>query len=242
MKTSAASRTFLPTAPTMPPSAPTTTIWPRCTATSRAASSTRWAAAWSTTRSSARRPRPAPGSPIMRCVRATASSAARASCSTYGDAVREPALTDQFGSLYQFSCSNGYQSTVAAAAHRPAGSARRAHLRGRRGAELSSASDSSSAPATSTTSSASEIEYVGGTLLPNLIPDLTAAPEAAAGVRARLLLHRRLRPEREHAGLPRPGRRIHRRERHRHATSSCAAATPISTRWCSAPSTATMRR
>ncbi len=30
----------------------------------------------------------------------------------YGDAVREPALTDQFGSLYQFLVSNGYQSTA----------------------------------------------------------------------------------------------------------------------------------
>ena len=28
----------------------------------------------------------------------------------FGDAVREPALTDQFGSLYQFLETNGYQS------------------------------------------------------------------------------------------------------------------------------------
>ena len=33
----------------------------------------------------------------------------------FGDAVREPALTDQFGSLYQFLVTSGLQSTAQAA-------------------------------------------------------------------------------------------------------------------------------
>ena len=90
----------------------------------------------------------------------------------YGDAVREPALTDQFGSLYQFLASNGYTSV-----------AQQLHI-----APLS-------APTTRTYEGGLEqaflgdriifrssyfhnqfgrqIESVGGRLLPNLIPGLT---------------------------------------------------------------------
>ena len=91
----------------------------------------------------------------------------------FGDAVREPALTDQFGSLYQFLVNNGFQST-----------AQELHI------------GSLAAPATRTYEGGAaqsffsdrlvfrasyfhnefgrQIEYVGGHLLPSLIPNLTA--------------------------------------------------------------------
>jgi iron complex outermembrane receptor protein/vitamin B12 transporter len=95
----------------------------------------------------------------------------------YGDAVREPALTDQFGSLYQFLAGNGFLAT-----------ARQLHI-----GQLA-------APTTRTYEGGleqaffgerlifrasyfhnqfgREIEYVGGRILPNLIPGLTASQQA----------------------------------------------------------------
>jgi iron complex outermembrane receptor protein/vitamin B12 transporter len=92
----------------------------------------------------------------------------------YGDAVREPSLTDEFGSLYKFLAKYGYGSQ-----------AQQMHI------------DPLAAPATRTYEGGveqkffsdrllfrasyfhnqfgKEIEYVGGYLLPNLIPGLTAA-------------------------------------------------------------------
>ena len=92
----------------------------------------------------------------------------------FGDAVREPTLTDQYGSLYQFLVTNGYQSV-----------AQQLHI------------SPLSAPATRTYEGGVEqgfwsqrimfrtsyfhnqfgrdIEYVGGRVLPDLIPGLTAA-------------------------------------------------------------------
>jgi len=95
----------------------------------------------------------------------------------YGDAVREPSLTDEFGSLYKFLVKNGYATQ-----------AKQMHI------------GSLTAPATRTYEGGmeqgflsnrimfrtsyfhnqfgKEIEYVGGHLLPNLLPGLTAAEKA----------------------------------------------------------------
>ena len=46
----------------------------------------------------------------------------------FGDAVREPGLTDQFGSLYQFLTNNNYQSLAQQLKIGAAGRTNRAHL------------------------------------------------------------------------------------------------------------------
>jgi len=94
----------------------------------------------------------------------------------YGDAVREPDLSDQFGSLYQFLVTNGYQSTAsqlhigplaAPAVRMYEGGAAQNFLGGRvifRATYFHN-------------QFGREIEYVGGHLLPNLIPGLTTAQQ-----------------------------------------------------------------
>jgi len=94
----------------------------------------------------------------------------------YGDAVREPDLSDQFGSLYQFLVTNGYQS-VASQLHigplaAPAirtyeGGAAQSFLSGRVIFKTTYFHNQFGR----------EIEYVGGHLLPNLIPGLTPAEQ-----------------------------------------------------------------
>ena len=91
----------------------------------------------------------------------------------YGDAVREPTLTDQFGSLYQFLTTNGYQATAqqlhigrlaAPAARTYEGGVEQTFL-GQRILFRASYFHNEFGR---------QIEYVGGQLLPNLIPNLTA--------------------------------------------------------------------
>ena len=90
----------------------------------------------------------------------------------YGDAVREPALTDQFGSLYQFLTSNGYAATAqqlhigrlaAPAARTYEGGVEQAFLSEKVILRVSYFHNQFG----------KQIEYVGGHLLPNLIPNLT---------------------------------------------------------------------
>ena len=91
----------------------------------------------------------------------------------YGDAVREPTLTDQFGSLYQFLASNGYQSTAqqlhigrlaAPSARTYEGGVEQTFL-GQRILFRASYFHNEFGR---------QIEYVGGQLLPDLVPNLTA--------------------------------------------------------------------
>jgi vitamin B12 transporter len=91
----------------------------------------------------------------------------------YGDGVREPTLTDQFGSLYQFLLNNGYQATAqqlhigplaAPAARTYEGGVEQTFL-GQRILFRASYFHNEFGR---------QIEYVGGQLLPNLIPNLTA--------------------------------------------------------------------
>ncbi len=90
----------------------------------------------------------------------------------YGDAIREPALTDQFGSLYQFLVTNGYQST-AQQLHigRLAAPAARTYEGGVEQAFLSEKIIFRASYFHN--EFGKQIEYVGGRLLPNLIPNLT---------------------------------------------------------------------
>ncbi|HWG22022.1 MAG TPA: TonB-dependent receptor plug domain-containing protein [Terracidiphilus sp.] len=90
----------------------------------------------------------------------------------YGDAVREPALPDQFGSLYQFLVTNGYQSTAqqlhigplaAPFARMYDGGAEQAFLSERILLRVRYFHNEFG----------KQIEYVGGHLLPNLLPNLT---------------------------------------------------------------------
>jgi iron complex outermembrane receptor protein/vitamin B12 transporter len=102
----------------------------------------------------------------------------------YGDAVREPALTDQFGSLYQFLVTNGYQSTAqqlhigplsAPTARMYDGGVEQAFLSERILFRVRYFHNEFG----------KQVEYVGGHLLPNLVPGLSAAQqqqlEAALG-------------------------------------------------------------
>ena len=102
----------------------------------------------------------------------------------FGDAVREPDLTDQFGSLYQFLVTNGYQSVArqldigplsAPSVRTYEGGLAQSFLSGHVMFRASYFHNQFGR----------EIEYVGGQLLPNLIPGLTAAGkqqlEAALG-------------------------------------------------------------
>ncbi|HWE86804.1 MAG TPA: TonB-dependent receptor plug domain-containing protein [Terracidiphilus sp.] len=94
----------------------------------------------------------------------------------YGDAVREPALTDQFGSLYQFLAGNGYQSTAKQLSIEPLaapfarmydGGAEQAFLNERIILRVRYFHNEFG----------KQIEYVGGHLLPALIPNLTPAQQ-----------------------------------------------------------------
>jgi vitamin B12 transporter len=94
----------------------------------------------------------------------------------YGDGVREPALTDQFGSLYQFLVSNGYPSM-----------AQQLHI-GPLAAPFARMYDGGGEQAFLSQRIAlrvryfhnefgKQIEYVGGHILPGLIPNLTPAQQ-----------------------------------------------------------------
>lgn len=90
----------------------------------------------------------------------------------YGDAVREPKLTDEFGSLYHFLAANGYQSTAAQLAIGPLSAPTVRTYEG--GLEQGFVSDRVTFRATYFHNQfGREIEYVGGRLIPNLIPGLT---------------------------------------------------------------------
>ncbi len=92
----------------------------------------------------------------------------------FGEAVREPALTDQFGSLYQFLVTNGYPSVAQQLHIGPLAAPAARTYEG--GAEQSFLSEHVIFRASYFHNEfGSEIEYVGGMLLPNLIPGLTAA-------------------------------------------------------------------
>jgi iron complex outermembrane receptor protein/vitamin B12 transporter len=92
----------------------------------------------------------------------------------FGDAVREPALTDQFGSLYQFLVSNGYGSTAKQLQIAPLSAPTVRTYEG--GLEQGFFKDRILFRASYFHNQfGREIEYVGGALLPNLIPGLTAA-------------------------------------------------------------------
>jgi vitamin B12 transporter len=90
----------------------------------------------------------------------------------YGDAVREPALTDEFGSLYKFLASHGYQSTAqqlhitplaAPFARMYDGGVEQAFLSERILFRVRYFHNEFG----------KQIEYVGGHLLPNLVPGLS---------------------------------------------------------------------
>jgi iron complex outermembrane receptor protein/vitamin B12 transporter len=92
----------------------------------------------------------------------------------FGDAVREPALTDQFGSLYAFLVANGYQSVAQQLNIGPLAAPAVRTYEG--GGEQGFFSDRLMLRASYFHNQyGREIEYVGGVLLPNLIPGLTAA-------------------------------------------------------------------
>jgi iron complex outermembrane receptor protein/vitamin B12 transporter len=90
----------------------------------------------------------------------------------YGDAVREPALTDQFGSLYQFLIDNGFESTAKALHITPLAAPYTRMYDG--GVEQAFLSDRILLRTRYFHNQfGRQIEYVGGHLLPNLIPGLT---------------------------------------------------------------------
>lgn len=90
----------------------------------------------------------------------------------FGDAVREPALTDQFGSLYQFLVANGYQSTAAQLNIGPLAAPQSRTYEG--GGEQSFFSERIIFRVSYFHNEfGREIEGVGGHLLPDLIPGLT---------------------------------------------------------------------
>jgi len=94
----------------------------------------------------------------------------------YGDAVREPALTDQFGSLYQFFVTNGMQSTAQQLHITPLAAPTQRMYQG--GVEQTFLSEHIVFRATYFHNEfGRQIEYVGGRLLPNLIPNLTPAQQ-----------------------------------------------------------------
>jgi iron complex outermembrane receptor protein/vitamin B12 transporter len=92
----------------------------------------------------------------------------------FGDAVREPALTDQFGSLYNFLVANSYQSVAKELNIGPLDAPAVRTYEG--GAEQGFFSDRLIFRGSYFHNQfGREIEYVGGALLPNLIPGLTPA-------------------------------------------------------------------
>ena len=94
----------------------------------------------------------------------------------YGDAVREPALTDQFSSLYQFLIGNGFQSVAQQLHITPLAAPTARTYEG--GVEQSFLSQRIIFRASYFHNEfGREIESVGGRILPNLIPNLTAAQQ-----------------------------------------------------------------
>ncbi len=92
----------------------------------------------------------------------------------YGDAVREPTLTDQFGSLYNFLETNNFQSIAQQLDIGPLAAPAARTYEG--GGEQGFFSDRLILRASYFHNQfGRQIEYVGGRLLPNLIPGLTAA-------------------------------------------------------------------
>jgi iron complex outermembrane receptor protein/vitamin B12 transporter len=92
----------------------------------------------------------------------------------YGDAVREPGLTDQFGSLYTFLVNNGYAATAQQMHIAPLAAPTARTYEG--GGEQTFFSDRLVFRASYFHNQfGREIESVGGQLLPNLIPGLTPA-------------------------------------------------------------------
>ena len=90
----------------------------------------------------------------------------------YGDAVREPKLTDEFGSLYRFLALGGFQSTAAQLGIGPLAAPAVRMYEG--GLAQSFLSERIAFRATYFHNQfGREIEYVGGKLLPNVIPGLT---------------------------------------------------------------------
>jgi hypothetical protein len=91
----------------------------------------------------------------------------------FGDAVREPALTDQFYSLYNFLETNGGQSTISGFAyHATVCASGRAPMKAA-WSRRSLASGWSSGPASFTTSLAGRLSMSGWTWCRNLLPNLT---------------------------------------------------------------------
>jgi iron complex outermembrane receptor protein/vitamin B12 transporter len=96
----------------------------------------------------------------------------------FGDAVREPGLTDQFGSLYQFLAKNSDKSLAQQLNIGPLAAPTVRTYEG--GMEQGFFSDRIIFRASYFHNQfGREIEYVGGVLLPNLIPGLTAAQKQA---------------------------------------------------------------
>ena len=94
----------------------------------------------------------------------------------YGDAVREPKLTDEFGSLYHFLVTNGYQAVASQLAIGPLSAPTVRTYEG--GVAQSFLSDRVMFKVSYFHNQfGREIEYVGGHLLPNLIPGLTPAEQ-----------------------------------------------------------------
>ena len=94
----------------------------------------------------------------------------------FGDSVREPALTDQFGSLYQFLVTNSYQSVAQQLGITPLAAPAVRTYEG--GMEQNFFSDRLVFRASYFHNQfGKEIEYVGGRLLPNVIPGLTPAEQ-----------------------------------------------------------------
>jgi len=90
----------------------------------------------------------------------------------FGDANREPALTDQFGSLYHFLVANGYQSIAQQLHITPLAAPADRTYEG--GAEQSFLSQRIVFRVTYFHNEfGREIEYAGGVLLPNVLPGLT---------------------------------------------------------------------
>ncbi len=94
----------------------------------------------------------------------------------YGDGVREPALTDQFGSLYQFLVSNGYQSTAKQLSIAPL-AAPFARMYDGGGEQAFLSQRITLRVRYFHNEFGKQIEYVGGHILPGLIPNLTPAQQ-----------------------------------------------------------------
>ena len=147
-----------------------------CTAISRIASSTRSAAAWSITPSSASKTSPRAGVNyyVLR-PRSGVFSGTRV-LFNFGEAVREPKLTDQDDSLYAFLLNNGAQSTIQALHIGPLAAPSMRTYEG--GVEQSFLSQHIVFRASYFHNEfGKEIEYVGLDLIPELLPNLTPAQQ-----------------------------------------------------------------